>query len=326
MILNNYFSRDHQFEAIYNNRYMPFQNAYKDNSVITFQRSAGPQQLDMIRHFKAMNPGKRCFYEIDDNLFDIPDWNFASGFYNKNSESIKTILRIVDGVICSTEHLKTVMSPYNNNINVSPNHLPQFIWGDCEYKNFEEDIMYRQPRILYAGSHNHFDTKGSNKGDFSPALIDFVSKTLEKYQWMFVGGIPASLKGNPKIIHHEWRPVIEYPRFLKSLNPDICLAPLEDNRFNRSKSNIKALESVAMGVPLVASDLEPYKGLPGTTNNDEEFISLIEELAETPKLRRDMWAKQKEVLEDQLFWEDNDYKNLFHYVNQHLRLFGKELE
>lgn len=322
MIMNNFFSRDYSFESIYNNRFMPHQDAYKGNSIITWQRAAGSQSLDMIRHFKRMNPGRSLIYEVDDNLFDIPEWNFASGFYNKHSDSVKSIIRMMDGVVCSTPHLKKVLSPYNNNINVSPNHLPRFIWGDVQVKPIEEG---RKPRIMYAGSHNHFDTTGSNRGDFSAKLIDFVSKTTKRYQWIFVGGMPNTLKEHEDIIHHEWKAVIEYPHFLKSLNPDICLAPLEDNEFNKSKSNIKALESVALGVPLIASDLEPYRGIPYTASNDEIFIGKIEELASNPDLRQSVWVKQHAALQDQLFWEDNDHKNLFDYINQHLRLLGKEI-
>jgi glycosyltransferase involved in cell wall biosynthesis len=325
MILNNYYSKKYQFESMFNNRYMPYPNSYDQCSVVTFQRSATKEQFDMIRHFKQNNPRKAVIYEIDDNLFDIPDWNFASGFYKEHKIHIENIMRFVDGIIVSTPHLKQLCSKFNRNVNISPNHLPKFIWGEARVKPIEELINYRMPRIMYAGSHNHFDTKGSEKGDFSPKLIDFVSKTLNKYQWIFVGGIPASLKGNKAIIHHEWRPVIEYPSFLKHMNPDICLAPLETNDFNRSKSNIKALESVAMGIPIVCSDINPYHGLPYTSSDDYEFISMIIELADNPEHRQQVWKQQYDLLKDQLFWEDNNHANLFDYVNQHLRLMGKEL-
>jgi len=322
MILNNFYSPDYQFESIYNNRYIPSQITYNDCSFVTFQRSATKQQLDIIRHFKQSNPGKAVIYEIDDNILNIPSWNFASGFYNQNRQHIESILRLVDGIVCSTLELKKLLSKFNPNINVSPNHLPKFIWGDVEGSVQRES---EKTRIMYAGSHNHFDTTGSDRGDFGPKLIEFVKKTLDEYQWIFVGGIPASLQDNDKIVHHPWKPVIEYPHFLKSLKPDICLAPLEDNVFNASKSNIKALESVSLGVPLIASNLAPYEHLPHICDSEEYMIHKIELLSHDPASRGIVWKDQYDALKDQLFWEDNDHKNLFDYLNQHLRLLGKEL-
>jgi hypothetical protein len=39
---------------------------------------------------------------------------------------------------------------------------------------------------------------------------------------------------------------------------DLGIAPLVDNAFNRLKSDIKVLEYTAMGLPVVASSVEPY--------------------------------------------------------------------
>lgn len=320
ILLNSYYSKNYQFESLYNNRYVPHPAAYDMCSYITFQRSATQQQLEIIKHLKKMAPTRKIIYEIDDDLMSIPSWNFASGFYNENRKWIQEIIRIVDGIICSTETLKNSLFKYNNNIRVSENHLPQFIWGTPTPRTPPKGKV----RIVYAGSHNHFD-RDSDKGDFSPELIDFVSKTTKKYQWIFVGGIPNSLKGDDDIMSYYWQPVLQYPGFLKSIEPDIMLAPLEDIPFNRSKSNIKALESCALGVPLISTNIDPYENLECSVDTTEEFISLIEELSGDEDRRYDVWSKQYNTLKDQLFWESNDYKNLLGYVNEHLRLIGKEL-
>lgn len=279
----------------------------------------------MLRSFKRLNPTKRVIYEIDDDLLNIPEWNFAYGYYHDNRPYIEKILRLVDGIICSTNELKKLLSPYNSRIYVSQNHLPKFIWGDVHSNTVGELDKFQKRRILYAGSHNHFDTKGGSKGDFSPDLVDFVKKTTDKYQWIFVGGIPTELKGNDDILHHEWKAVIEYPAFLKWLRPDITLAPLDDIQFNKSKSNIKLLESAALGVPCLASNIEPYQGSPHLCDSSEHMIDMIETLANDPKLRQKVWRDQYGSVEKQLFWEDNDYHNLLDHVNKHLRLLGKEL-
>lgn len=319
MLMNCYYSRDLQFEVMYNNRYIPYPAAYDMCSFVTFQRAATAQQLEIIKHLRKIDPKRKVIYEIDDDLMQIPKWNFASDFYTKNLKNIQNIMREVDGIVTSTEYLRDSLLKYNNNIRVSENHLPHFIWGDVVPASPNTDKI----RIVYAGSHNHFD-RDTDKGDFDKELIDFISKTTDKYQWIFVGGLPFSLRNNDKIINHFWRPVLQYPSFLRSLKPDIMIAPLEDNHFNRCKSNIKALESVALGVPLVSTRITPYENLPCTATSPEQFISLIEMLSDDYDKRYNIWSKQYSVLKDQLFWETDNHKNMILYLNQHLRLIGRE--
>ena len=322
MILNNYYSEKYQFEAIYNNRYSPFPGAYSDCSYVTFQRSSTQQQLEMIKHLKQSDPNRKILYEVDDDLLNIPEWNFAYNFYSPKRPYIEGIMKIVDGIVCSTDELKRILSPYNDNITVSPNYLPKFIWGEAKAK---PETDKHRTRIMYAGSHNHFDPK-SDRGDFGSELIEYVKKTADDFQWIFVGGMPLSLKGDERIINHFWRPVVEYPSFLKSLDPDIFLAPLDNNQFNASKSNIKALEACALGIPLIASNVKPYQNMCYTASTQPYFIELVDNLARVDhSFRNGIWQIQYDALKDKLFWEDNDHKNLLEYVNKHLRLIGKEL-
>ena len=320
LLLNTYHNPEEQisFESFYGNQYDPDPRGYANSTFVVFQRSATKEQAGVIQHFRKINPNKPCIYEIDDNLFDIPEWNFASGFYKELKPHIKNIMGMCTGITASTPYLKKRLLKYNKNIQVIPNHLPKFIWGDTTFNDFSHEKV----RICYPGSFNHFDQNG-DKGDFSTELIDFIQKTLDIYQWVFVGGMPAQLKDNPKIEYHGWQGVLEYPHFIKTLNIDIMLAPLEVNVFNKCKSNIKALEATAIGVPLVCSDIEPYKGLPLATNDPDQFISLIEKLAEYKDFRYDTYKQQYGILEKQLYWEDHD--NILHYVDSFLRLIGKRL-
>jgi hypothetical protein len=44
---------------------------------------------------------------------------------------------------------------------------------------------------------------------------------------------------------------------------DICLAPLANTLFNAMKSNLKILEAANMGLPVIASHVQPYTGMDG---------------------------------------------------------------
>jgi glycosyltransferase involved in cell wall biosynthesis len=322
LLLNTYYNPVEKlsFESIYTNRYNPDPRAYKQCLFVVFQRSSTKEQLEIIKHFKKTNPKKVLVYECDDDLFNIPEWNFASPFYKDNRKYIEEIVSLCSGVTVSTEYLKKLFLPYNSNISVIPNHLPKFLWGNASF-NLNVD-GYNKPRICYPGSFNHFDQK-SDKGDFDKDLIEFVKNTTDKYQWVFVGGMPLSLQGNKDIEYHGWQGVLEFPRFIRDLNIDIMLAPLEDIEFNKSKSNIKALEATVIGVPLVCSNVEPYKGLPGTCDTTEYMIHQIEMLASNSDLRQDMWSKQYDILKEQLYWEEND--NVLKYVDSFLHLIRMKL-
>jgi hypothetical protein len=66
-------------------------------------------------------------YESDDNLFDIPETNFAHDYYIKNRPNIEEMLRIVDGITVSTGYLKKVYMEYNKNISVVKNRLCKYL-------------------------------------------------------------------------------------------------------------------------------------------------------------------------------------------------------
>src|SRR5690606_19133931 len=83
-------------------------------------------------------------------------------------------------------------------------------------------------------------------------------------EWVFMGMCPERLR--PYV--HEYHPGVaieQYPARLAALDLDLAIAPLEDNQFNRCKSNLRLLEFGTCGFPVVCSDVEPFRdGLPVT--------------------------------------------------------------
>ena len=64
-----------------------------------------------------------------------------------------------------------------------------------------------------------------------------------------------------------WLPPDDYISAVADcVRPTICVAPLNDNKFNASKSEIAALEAQAAGAVVVASDVPAYRGqvIPGS--------------------------------------------------------------
>jgi len=331
MLLNHVREKDLQFNTQYISAYITEPNFYKDFTFVQFQRSATDQHVNLYKHFKSQVQSKYkipLVYEIDDLLIDIPEWNYASPYYKKMESNVKWLMEQSDGMITSTPRLAEIYKQYNKKIEVIPNHLPKFVWQDIfpahEYKKERDKI-----KILWAGSQNHFampeiignDIKG---GDFGKELMSFIRKTTDLYEWHLMGAMPTELRGlKDKIRFHSWENIFNYPRKLKAIEPDICIAPLMDNVFNSCKSNIKSLEYAALGSSSVFSDVIPYKSMSLRCKTDVEFIHYIEKLASDIDFRAKTWKKDYSRVKSQLYWEENN--NLKKFINTYLNMFGQKL-
>jgi hypothetical protein len=95
-------------------------------------------------------------------------------------------------------------------------------------------------------------------------IADVVQALADEVDWVFMGLCPDRLR--PYV--HEFHPGVaieDYPARLAALDLDLAIAPLEDNQFNRCKSNLRLLELGACGYPVVCSDVEAFRdGLPVT--------------------------------------------------------------
>ena len=84
--------------------------------------------------------------------------------------------------------------------------------------------------------------------------------------------------------------------FYRAIDFDIGICPLLDTQFARGKSWIKALEYMARGIPVVASDVEPYRrfithGVDGfLVKREHEWLTALSTLAGDEDLRARMGA------------------------------------
>lgn len=329
LFLNHFRNKDLQIHSTYMMNYVSDLEWYRPFTFVQFQRSATENHLKLIQHFKQSIQARfpiPVVYEIDDMLFRIPEWNYASLYYNNNEDVVKRIMSNCDGMICSTAKLKEVYSEYCPKISVIPNHLPKFVWGDVfpAHEYYEEG---KKVKILWGGSQNHFamsqvvgeDVKG---GDFGKELQNFIRKTVDVYEWHFMGAMPEELNNiKSKVKWHPWENVFEYPKALKDIEPDICIAPLMDAEFNHCKSNIKCLEYTAAGAVGVYSDVTPYKFQALKAITDEEMIAHIEKLAGDVNYRARIFKKDYQRVKSQLWWEEND--NVKKYITTYLNMFGQ---
>lgn len=250
---------------------------YSGVKCVKVQRQASNDQREFIKYLKSIQSqhGFKLVYEVDDVVFreDIPDYNkFKFAFDNDEiRNNCIEIINLCDEVTVTCDYMRKLYQERTGKkeITVIPNFVPYSWMGHQYNKNriwTNYDNNKKKPRILYTGSGAHYDVDNKNGGvdDFSH-VVELVIKTIDKYQWVFVGAFPPPLLSfvqNRKIEFHNWQSLADYPDFINNLNAQVMIAPLLDNSFNRSKSDIKFIEACVLGLPCLVQDMETYKNAP----------------------------------------------------------------
>ena len=270
-------------------------NIYKGMKTIRIQRQATDNQLQYIKWLKQIQKEPemefKIVYEIDDLIFreDIPHYNkFRFAFEDESiRKTSMEIMQICDEITVTNQFMKEyyIDKTGNKNVTVIPNFIPKF-WMDRYYnidkikENYQK--YKRKPRVVYCGSGAHFDVENriKQKDDFYHVL-DVIRKTVDKFQWVFVGGFPLSLRDliqQKKIEYHEWSNLVEYPAAVSKLDATVFYAPLETSNFNKAKSDLKFIEACAFGIPSICQDLCTYDTAFHKFKTGDDLINKIEYL------------------------------------------------
>jgi glycosyltransferase involved in cell wall biosynthesis len=138
-------------------------------------------------------------------------------------------------------------------------------------------------------------------------LYDVVRAMADEVDWVFLGMCPGAIR--PHVAEfHTGVAFDRYPDKLASLALDVALAPLEHHRFNECKSNLRILEYGALGWPVLASDIAPYRGAPVSClpNKPQAWVEAIRarihdrEAARQDGERLRAWVHAHWMLEDHL--------------------------
>lgn len=258
---------------------------FKWADVVVCMKLVMPHSLEHIANC-ARKYGKCLLTEIDDAIFSTSYYNGAANFHRAGdflTQVFANQVQASDGLIVSTPYLKDYYLKYHKSVHVVENAIDLSLWRSI--------TPQRGPEVnlgwMGGASHNE-----------DLALVkDAIFKVIEKDNVWFkcLHGTPDFFKGNKKI---KWdsvfKPIDKYPRWVSKAGFNIGIAPLLDNTFNRSKSNLRWLEMSAMGIPTVASPLNHFKetiehGVTGfLASTHEEWISYLLRLIDEPELRENV--------------------------------------
>jgi SAM-dependent methyltransferase len=265
---------------------LPDEDEASEFDLITRQRVAGPgPEL----HWRRWNGRTTLVYELDDNIFQ-PDPAALPNWLNTDlRDSAIRCLEMADGVTVSTQPLAEVVRPHNPNVAVVPNHI------------HEDLLKIQRPRrdrvtICYEASTTHLLDVCMVQGPLGGVLDEHPDADFHAMGTDYrplVGGRGRFTPWQPNV----WD-------FYASIDGDIAIAPLADTPMNRCRSAIKALTFNALGIPVVASDIEPYRDfiIDGVTGflcrTHGEWHARLGELINDPAARDEMGAKAKAVAAD----------------------------
>lgn len=300
---------------------------YSSLKAIRMQRQATPIQNAFIKELSKVRDEMkfRLIYEIDDVVFkeDIPDYNRCKdAFIDDNIvKSILEIMSQMDEITVTCKYMKEyyISKTGNKNVTVIPNYPPKF-WLDKFYNKEKIERLYnqnkKQPRILYSGSGTHVDVLNrTGLNDDFAHVTDAIIKARKKFKFVWKGCYPLSVKpfiDNGEMEYIEWSSLFNYPQGLYDTNCNAAFAPLQDNVFNKAKSNIKMIESGALGMPGTFQDLCTYEDASLKFKTGDELIDQLDHLTSDLSRYMEESEKSRKFVEG-LWLEDNiqNYEGLY---------------
>lgn len=277
--------------------------------IVVWQRQHEDSQLATMKSYREALPGAFIVYELDDALGAVPDDSFHKPFIPIDVEArVAKAVELCDAVSVSTRAMAAYMRRICGegiDVRIVPNMLGKDDFSTAAQMRKAHKKLHLKPRIGWGGGISH-------KGDL--ALIKAaVVATANEVEWVFLGMKPDV---DLPVEFHEGVPPREYLAKLASLDLDLVVAPIEDNLFNRCKSNLRLIEAGACGYGVIASRVEPYleKSPPVTyAAGDDDWIAKIREFiadGEWAKRGAERGAKLREWAEKHFCFESNGEERL----------------
>ena len=248
-----------------------------DSCVVIRQRQGFTDAGEAARVTKRLRAdGDVLVYELDDN---------PCRFYEPGDMRTSMDFAGVHAVQVSTEALAEVIRPYNPHVVVFENQLKEL----PEPRDYASEEADHGDRVtIFFGALN----REEDYDDIMPVLNDAAEKYGDRLFFRVLADVHfyQALKtqqkefiADPKLYDGKFVPYEAYQRVLHS--SDIALLPLHDTEFNRTKSDLKFIESAGHGTAVLASptvyERTVVDGCTGCIyRSTEEFAAKLKRLVE----------------------------------------------
>lgn len=235
-------------------------------------------------------------YSVDDLLTDMPQKSSLRQYIPADARSyLARTMPYFDRLVVSTAYLAETYGKFARDTRIVPNRLERDVWLPLNPKRRTS----ARPRVGWAGGTAH-------EGDLQ-LIADVVAATANDVDWIFMGMCPDNIRPYAREFH-AFGDYAAYPQRLAALNLDLAVAPLEQIPFNRGKSNLRLLEYGALGIPVVCTDIDPYRDSPAcrVPNTPRDWLDALRERIHDPDATARegdamrQWVLDYYILEDHL--------------------------
>ena len=274
--------------------------------------------MPWLKNYKELQPkyGYSIVGEVDD-LFcfykdmHLPEYHpsFNPAFDYSSSDTVcRENLGYIDRMIVSTEYLAKVLHDKFNFYNtfLVPNVCSRALWG-----RERKDFFRKKPLVLSASALQHTTEpvplnpqapigKTGNRGDYTGEWPEWLRENIDRMDLHYFAARPYFMDAMAgKITMHPWQNTDMYISEYNRIRPDIVIAPLCENTFNRCKSKLKFTECCASGAVLMGTAFEdgPYECIHPLCK-----VSVNPTRKELDKVFGDICANWKEIVDWQYEW------------------------
>jgi glycosyltransferase involved in cell wall biosynthesis len=248
--------------------------------IVVLQAASGIGWLHTVRSWQQA--GVTVLYEIDDWLRGVRRQRGHENrehFNRRAVEEFELVMRVADGVICSTPWLAERYAAINPRTVVCPNGI--------DLKRYQLERPAPQGvTVGWAGGTGHHDAVEP----WLPYVAD-IMRARADVRFHSVGQ-PFAAQLEPEFgertLSLPFGSLEAYPAAMADF--DVALAPAADTGFFRGKSDLRWLEAAAMGVPTIADPAvypEIEHGVTGFhAETGEEMRDILAQLVDDQALRQ----------------------------------------
>ena len=283
--------------------------------------------------FESEKFDKALIYETDDNHFQIRPWNGYFPDVKAEWPLITRMAKRADLLTTSTGPIAAHYGQFNDNVRVIRNAIDPSIYTTDAPRPDHGGV---RPRVVYYGSTARMrDYAGYPSGVGGKWEGGYAGKAIEELRkelWnVFIGVNPGTEHVIAPFFDEAFHYVENIRQFAKNLassHPDIGIAPLGGDDFDRSKSELHWLEYAAVGAAFIGEGFKygeaPYSmvrhGVDGLlARTRTEWYDGIKSLVRSKDLREQLAGAAKERVLKEYDYKDRakEWADAFKWAVEH---------